>query len=106
MCPCVVTMAAPTLNLECGASALTRASVAFAMRSGFIGVEEALKQHENIRIQLSCGFEYLGMRQRLAGNVRSHIGEYREAGYSHSHVPCDNRLRHGGHSNSIRTDSA
>ena len=57
----VVSRAAPTLNPEYGANAFSRASVAFAIRSGFIGIKESLKEHAEIGIHFGRGVKYFGM---------------------------------------------
>src|SRR5262245_31689836 len=97
-------MAAPTLKLEYLASALSRASVAFAISSGFIRIEEALKEHADFGIHIVCAAEYVGVTDGFTGHARGEIGKHRQSGDFHPHMCRDNGLRNCGHPDSVRTD--
>src|SRR5262249_3139893 len=104
MRPSRVSMAAPTLKSEYAASARSRASVAFAISSGFIRIEEALEEHADFGIHLGCPNEYVGMTDGFAGNAGGQIGEHREASDFHTHMRRDDGLGHCGHADGVRAD--
>src|SRR5215831_13014188 len=104
MRPSRVSMAAPTLKSEYLASALSRASVAFAISSGFIRIEEALKEHADFGVHFGGAAEYVGVTDRFTGNARGQIGKHRQSGDFHPHMCRDDGLRNCGHPDSVRTD--
>src|SRR5215475_274127 len=110
MRPSFIRRAAPTLKLEYGASAFSRAAVAFVMRSvlalRFMRLEEPLEQHSNIGIHLRGCLENLGMIDGFAGYSSGNICQHRQSGYLHPHVFCDDCFRNGGHPGGIRSDLA
>src|SRR5215467_14657158 len=110
MRPSFIRRAAPTLKPEYGASAFSRAAVAFAMRSSlplrFIRFEEPLEQHSNIGVHLRGCLENFGMIDGFAGYSRRNIGQHRQSGYLHPHVFCDDCFRDGGHPDGIGSDRA
>src|SRR5262249_47354872 len=104
MRPSLVSMAAPTLKLEYPASARSRASVAFAISSGFIRIEEALKQHPDFGVHFGCAVEYVGMIDGFTGNARGQIRKHCKSGDFHTHMRRHDSLWNRRHADCICTD--
>src|SRR5215510_2287624 len=104
MRPSRVSMAAPTLKSEYLASALSRASVAFAMSSGFIRIEVALKEHADFCVHFVCADEYVCMTYGFTRNACAQIGKHGQSGDLHTHMRRDDGLRNCRHPDCVRTD--
>src|SRR5437762_2023017 len=87
--PLAVSRAAPTLNFEYGAIAASRAAVAFEISSGFIGIEEALKEHSEIGVHLGRRIEHLFVIYGFARYACGDICQHGQAGDPQAHMPCN-----------------